>query len=234
MNNAIYNVPVPTNEPVLSYAPGTPERASIEQELERLSAAPPQKIPVVIGGQEIFEGAQGQCVMPHDHAHVLAEFTLAGPEELKQAVESSLAAKDAWAAMPWEHRASIFLKAADLLTGPWRQRINAATMLGQSKTIHQAEIDAVCELADFLRFNVYFAQEIYKNQPESAPTMWNRLEHRPLSGFVLAITPFNFTSIGGNLPTAPALMGNTVVWKPSSTATLANYLFFQVLREAGL
>ena len=234
MNNAIYTVPIPVNEPVLSYAPGTPERAAIKAELERLAGAPPLRIPAVIGGKEVFEGDTGHCVMPHDHSQVLAEFTLAGPRELEQAVESALAAKDAWAAMPWEHRASIFLKAADLLTGPWRQRINAATMLGQSKTIHQAEIDAVCELADFLRFNVHFAQEIYKNQPESAPTMWNRLEHRPLSGFVLAISPFNFTSIGGNLPTAPALMGNTVVWKPSSTAVLSNYLFYQILREAGL
>jgi 1-pyrroline-5-carboxylate dehydrogenase len=234
MNNAIYNVPVPVNEPVLSYAPGTPERAAIKAELKRLATAAPLRIPVVVGGKEIVKGATETCVMPHDHEHVLAEFTLAGKQELEQAIESALEAKEAWATLPWEHRASIFLKAADLLTGPWRHRINAATMLGQSKTIHQAEIDAVCELADFLRFNVYFAQEIYKNQPESAPTMWNRLEHRPLSGFVLAISPFNFTSIGGNLPTAPALMGNTVVWKPSSAATLANYLFYQLLREAGL
>jgi 1-pyrroline-5-carboxylate dehydrogenase len=143
-------------------------------------------------------------------------------------------AKEAWANMPWEHRASIFLKAADLVAGPWRDRLNAATMLGQSKTVYQAEIDAACEFADFLRFNVHFAQEIYKNQPESSPTMWNRMEHRPLSGFVLAISPFNFTAIGGNLPTAPALMGNTVVWKPASTATLSNYMIYQIFEEAGL
>jgi 1-pyrroline-5-carboxylate dehydrogenase len=234
MNNAIYNVPIPVNEPVLSYAPGSAERAAIKAELERMASAPPVKIPVVIDGVEIFEGPKGRCVMPHDHSHVLAEFTLAGPEQLAQAVDSAMAAKEAWLAMPWEHRAAIFLKAADLVAGPWRERINAATMLGQSKTVYQAEIDAACELADFLRFNVYFAQEIYKNQPESAATMWNRMEHRPLSGFVLAISPFNFTAIGGNLPTAPALMGNTVVWKPASTATLSNYMIYQILQEAGL
>jgi len=234
MNNAIYSVPAPINEPVLSYAPGTSERAGIKAELERQATAPPVKIPVIIGGKEIFEGSKGQCRMPHDHSHILAEFTMAGPSELKAAVDAAMNAKEKWANMPWEHRASIFLKAADLLAGPWRHRINAATMLGQSKTIHQAEIDAACEMADFLRFNVYFAQEIYKNQPENAPTMWNRMEHRPLSGFVLAISPFNFTAIGGNLPTAPAIMGNTVVWKPASTATLSNYMFYQILQEAGL
>ncbi|MCL2438387.1 MAG: L-glutamate gamma-semialdehyde dehydrogenase [Coriobacteriia bacterium] len=234
MNNAIYTVPVPVNEPVRSYAPGSPERAAIKKELDRQTTARPMKIPVVIGGKETFDGAKGQIRMPHDHAHILAEFTMAGTDELKQAVESALAAKEAWAAMPWEHRASIFLKAADLVAGPWRDRLNAATMLGQSKTVYQAEIDSACEFADFLRFNVHFAQEIYKNQPESVPTMWNRMEHRPLSGFVLAISPFNFTAIGGNLPAAPALMGNTVVWKPSSTAILSNYMIYQILQEAGL
>lgn len=234
MNNAIYQVPIPVNEPVLSYAPGSAERAAIKAELECMASAPIMDIPAVIGGKEIFDGPKGQVRMPHDHKHVLAEFTMAGVDELKQAVESAMDAKKAWAAMPWEHRASIFLKAADLVAGPWRDRINAATMLGQSKTVYQAEIDAACELADFLRFNVHFAQEIYKNQPESAPTMWNRMEHRPLSGFVLAISPFNFTAIGGNLPTAPALMGNTVVWKPSSTSVLSNYLIYQILCEAGL
>ncbi|MCL2526564.1 MAG: L-glutamate gamma-semialdehyde dehydrogenase [Coriobacteriia bacterium] len=234
MNNAIYNVPTPINEPVRNYAPGSPERASIKAELERMAAAEPMQIPYVIDGKEYFEGPKKQVVMPHDHAHVLADFTMAGIDELKDAVNSAMDAKESWAAMPWEHRAAIFLKAADLVAGPWRDRINASTMLGQSKTVYQAEIDAACELADFLRFNVFFAQEIYKNQPESAPTMWNRMEHRPLSGFVLAISPFNFTAIGGNLPTAPALMGNTVVWKPASTSVLSNYLVYQVLREAGL
>jgi len=234
VNNAIYNVPTPINEPVRNYAPGSPERASIKAELERMAAAEPMQIPYVIDGKEYFEGPKKQVVMPHDHAHVLADFTMAGIDELKDAVNSAMDAKESWAAMPWEHRAAIFLKAADLVAGPWRDRINASTMLGQSKTVYQAEIDAACELADFLRFNVFFAQEIYKNQPESAPTMWNRMEHRPLSGFVLAISPFNFTAIGGNLPTAPALMGNTVVWKPASTSVLSNYLVYQVLREAGL
>ena len=234
MNNAIYNVPIPINEPVRDYAPGSPERSSIKAELDRMAAAEPMKIPTVINGKEYFDGTKKTVVMPHDHSHVLAEFSMAGPEQLKLAVEASMDAKEAWAAMPWEHRASIFLKAADLVAGPWRDRVNAATMLGQSKTVYQAEIDSACELADFLRFNVHFAQEIYKNQPESAPTMWNRMEHRPLSGFVLAISPFNFTAIGGNLPTAPALMGNTVVWKPASTAVLSNYIIFQILKEAGL
>jgi len=234
MNNAIYKVPTPINEPVHDYAPGSAERASIKAEIERMASAAPMKIPFVIGGKECFDGPTAQVVMPHDHGHVLAEFAMAGQDELKQAVDNAMDAKDEWVNMPWEHRAAIFLKAADLVAGPWRDRINAATMLGQSKTVYQAEIDSACELADFLRFNVYFAQEIYKNQPESAPTMWNRMEHRPLSGFVLAISPFNFTAIGGNLPTAPALMGNTVVWKPASTAVLSNYLIFQCLREAGL
>ncbi|MCL1993265.1 MAG: L-glutamate gamma-semialdehyde dehydrogenase [Spirochaetes bacterium] len=234
MNNAIFKVPQPVNEPVLSYAPGSPERAAIKAELERQSKAAPLKIPTVIGGKASFDGQKGYCRMPHDHAHVLAEYAIAGKEQLVAAVEAAEAAKPAWAALPWTQRAAIFLKAADLLAGPWRHRMNAATMLGQSKTMFQAEIDSACELADFLRFNVYFAQEIYKNQPESSPAMWNRLEHRPLSGFVLAVSPFNFTAIGGNLPTAPAIMGNTVVWKPASTAVFSNYMFYQILEEAGL
>jgi 1-pyrroline-5-carboxylate dehydrogenase len=234
MSNAIFNVPPPINEPVFNYAPGSPERAGIKAELERMANNDPVKIPVVIDGKEIWEGLKGQVRMPHKHEHILAEFTFAGKEELKSAVDSALAARENWSRMPWQHRAAIFLKAADLIAGPYRHKLNAATMLGQSKTIYQAEIDSACEIADFLRFNVYFAQEIYKYQPESSNGMWNRMEHRPLTGFVLAISPFNFTAIGGNLAAAPAIMGNTVVWKPASTAVLSNYLTYQVLLEAGL
>ena len=231
--NALFNVPTPVNEPVLSYAPQTPERAAIEAELKRQSSEK-LVIPLIIGGKEIHTQNKGTCRMPHDHSHILAEYSIAGPEELKAAADAATAAKAAWNAMDWEHRAAIFLKAAELLAGPWRQRLNAATMLGQSKTVYQAEIDSACEMIDFLRFNAHFAQEIYKNQPNSAPGMWNRMEYRPLSGFVVAISPFNFTAIGGNLPTAPAIMGNTVLWKPASTAVLSNYLFYQLLQEAGL
>ena len=233
MSSAIFEVPVPINEPVLTYAPGTPERRAVKEELER-QATTVAKIPLVISGQDIHTAVKGKIVMPHDHDHVLAEYSIAGEDELKAAIYAALDAKALWYSMPWEHRASIFLKAADIIAGPWRQRLNAAAMLGQSKTIYQAEIDAVCELADFLRFNVHYAQEIYKNQPISPASVWNRMEYRPLSGFVMAVSPFNFTSIGGNLATAPALMGNTVIWKPASTAVLSNYLVFQALREAGL
>jgi len=233
MNNALYNVPAPINEPVLSYAPGTAERDAVQAELKRQSAEV-LDIPIIIGGKEIRTNVKGSVKMPHNHSHVLAEYHIAGPKELEEAVESAVCAKAAWASMPWEHRASIFLKAADLLAGPWRQRLNAATMLGQSKTVYQAEIDSACEMADFLRFNVYFAEEIYQNQPISDMGMWNRMEYRPLSGFVMAISPFNFTAIGGNLCAAPAIMGNTVVWKPASTAILSNYLMYQLLLEAGL
>jgi len=233
MSSAIFTVPYPINEPVLTYAKGNPERTAIEAELTR-QANQVLDIPIIIGGKEIRTAKKAQCRMPHDHSHVLANFYMAGPEELKAAADAAMAAKPAWYALPWEHRAAIFLKAADMLTGPWRQRLNAATMLGQSKTAHQAEIDSACEMADFLRFNVHFAQEIYKNQPQSSPGMWNRMEYRPLSGFVAAISPFNFTAIGGNLPTAPAIMGNTVVWKPAGTAVLSNYLLYQLLKEAGL
>lgn len=233
MNNALYTVPAPVNEPVFGYAPGTAEREAICAELERQSAMN-VVIPLIIGGKELHTKTKGSIKMPHDHSHVLASYSIAGAEELKAAADAAVSAREAWCAMPWEHRASVFLKAADLIAGPWRQRMNAATMLGQSKTIYQAEIDSACEMADFLRFNVHFAQEIYKNQPISAAGMWNRMEHRPLSGFVMAISPFNFTAIGGNLCTAPAIMGNTVIWKPASTAVLSNYLFYQILTEAGL
>ncbi|MCL2152385.1 MAG: L-glutamate gamma-semialdehyde dehydrogenase [Oscillospiraceae bacterium] len=233
MSRAFYSVPPPINETILSYAPGTAERAEIKAELERQSHIV-MDIPIVIGGKEIRTAVRGRCVMPHDYNHVLAEYSIAGEAELKNAVEAAMEAKAGWYALPWEHRVSIFLKAAELIAGPWRQRINAATMLGQSKTVYQAEIDSACELADFLRFNVFYAQEIYKNQPISPTSEWNRMEYRPLSGFVMAISPFNFTAIGGNLSTAPALMGNTVVWKPASAAVLSSYMIMQVLQEAGL
>lgn len=233
MNNAYYQLKMPTNEPVNSYAPGTAARESLKEELRRQSGLQVE-IPVIIGGKEIHTAKTGTCVMPHDHQHVLAVYHMAGEEELKAAMEASMEAKKQWEEMPWEHRASIFLKAADLLAGPWRDKVNAAAMLGQSKTAYQAEIDAACELADFLRFNVYFAQQIYMQQPNNTKGVWNRTEYRPLDGFVAAISPFNFTSIGGNLCTAPALVGNTVVWKPASTAVLSNYYFYQVLCEAGL
>jgi len=233
MNNAYFKLQMPQNEPVHSYLPGSAERASLKAELARQSQTK-LEIPVIIGGKEIFTGDTEDCVMPHDHHHVLATFHRAGEKELKQAIEAATQAKKAWASMPWEQRASIFMKAAELLTGPWRDRVNAATMLGQSKTAYQAEIDSACELADFLRFNVYFTQQIYSEQPNNTKGIWNRTEYRPLDGFVTAITPFNFTSIGGNLGTAPAIAGNTVVWKPASTAVLSNYYFYQVLKEAGL
>ena len=233
MTNAFFSVPLPKNEPVLSYAPGSAERETINNEIAMLSSVV-TKIPIIICGKEQTLAEKGQCVMPHDHGHVLAEYSIAGPDELLAAADAAMAAKKEWGSMPWQHRASIFLKAADLVAGPWRQRLNAATMLGQSKTVYQAEIDAACELADFLRFNVYFAQEIYKRQPISPDGVWNRLEYRPLSGFVVAVSPFNFTAIGGNLCAAPALMGNTVVWKPAQTALLSNYMIYRILEEAGL
>ncbi len=233
MNNAIFSIPRPNNEPILSYLPGSAERSALKAELDNQSGRI-VTIPLIIGGKEVYTDTYGEVVMPHNHKHVLARYCIATPKELRMAVESALSAKKDWAEMPWEHRASIFLKAADLLAGPYRAKINAATMLGQSKTVFQAEIDSACELCDFFRFNTYYAQEIYAKQPENAHGIWNRLEYRPLDGFVVAISPFNFTSIGGNLPTAPALMGNTVIWKPASTAVLSNYYVMQLLIEAGM
>ena len=233
MSNANFAIPKAYNEPVKAYLPGSPEREALKKELDR-QASIQVEIPIIIGGKEYPTGNKGKCVMPHDFTHVLAEYNIAGEEELKLAADAAMAAKEEWANMPWEHRASIFLKAADLLTGPWRAKMNAATMLGQSKTAFQAEIDSACELADFLRFNVAFAEQIYKQQPENSHGVWNRTEYRPLDGFVMAISPFNFTSIGGNLCTAPAIMGNTVIWKPAQTAALSNYYFMQLMKEAGL
>jgi 1-pyrroline-5-carboxylate dehydrogenase len=231
--NGNRRVPPPVNEPVRSYAPGSPERVELKASLKAL-ADTRLDIPLIIGGREVRTGKTAQEVMPHDHRHVLADWHKAGPEQVEQAIAAAGEAYRDWSAWSWEDRAAVFLKAAELLTTTWRARLNAATMLGQSKTVFQAEIDSACELIDFWRFNPHFAQEMYDEQPRSDHTMWNQLDYRPLEGFVYAVTPFNFTSIGGNLPTAPALMGNTVLWKPASTAILSGYVIMQILEEAGL
>lgn len=232
MSNGYFKVEMPKNEPVKAYLPGSPERASLKKELERQSAQVVQ-VPMIIGGKEVWTERKTKAVMPHDHAHVIAEAASGGEKELKDAIAAALAARKAWNEMPMEHRVSIFLKAADLIAGPMRDKVNAATMLGQSKTAYQAEIDT-CELIDFLRFNVYYLQQIYDRQPNNTPNVWNRIEYRPLEGFVTAISPFNFTSIGANLPTAPAIAGNVVLWKPATTAVLSNYYVMQALMAAGL
>src|SRR5438309_6818845 len=219
--------------PVLSYAPGTPERAELKRTLKELSGRQ-LEIPLVIGGKDVHTGRTVDVVMPHCHRHVLAKAHQAGPAELQAAIA---AAREAWrgrSAWGFEQRAAVFLKAADLLATRYRPIVNGATMLGQSKTAHQAEIDAACELIDFFRFNVHYAERIYAEQPLSVSGVWNYLDYRPLEGFVYAITPFNFTSIGGNLPTAPAIMGNTVVWKPASTAVYAAHVIMDILESAGL
>jgi 1-pyrroline-5-carboxylate dehydrogenase len=228
-----FKIPVPQNEPVLSYAPGTPERATLKAAIRAVEAETAE-IPVLAGGKELRTGATHPVTSPHRHSRVIAQCHQADAAGLDRAIASAIEAQAEWGAWRFENRAAVFLKAADLLAGPWRARINAATMVGQSKTAFQSEIDAACELADFLRFNVHFAEQIYAEQPRSAPGMWNRLDHRPLEGFVYAISPFNFTAIGGNLSAAPALMGNTVVWKPSATAALSNWRVMQLFREAGL
>ena len=233
MSLGIFNVPTPVNEPVKGYAPGSPERASLQAKLKAM-AGQRLEIPLIIGGKEVRTGKLAKAVMPHDHGQVLAEVHLGGEAEAKLAIEAAGKAKAAWTALPWEERVAIFLRAADLLAGPWRDTLNAATMLGQSKTCHQAEIDSACELIDFYRFNSAYYRQILAEQPQSAPGLWNRLEHRPLEGFVFAVTPFNFTSIAGNLPTAPALVGNTVVWKPASTALLSGYYLMKLWQAAGL
>ena len=226
-------VPPPVNEPVRSYAPGTPEKAALKTRLASM-ARERVDIPIIIGGREIRTGDLGQSVMPHDHQHVLADWHRATPEIVNQAIVAARAAGSDWANWAWEDRAAVFLRAAELLTTTWRQTINAATMLGQSKTPYQAEIDSACELIDFWRFNPAYAQELHDEQPLSTNMMWNQLDYRALEGFVYAVTPFNFTSIAGNLPTAPALMGNTVVWKPAGTAMLSAYYIMKLLEEAGL
>src|SRR5688572_19247337 len=229
----VRRVPQPINDPNRTYAAGSPERAELKARLNAM-AGETVEIPLIIGGREIRTGRTEKSVMPHDHGHVLAEYHMAGPEHVQQAIAAAAAARREWGSWPWEERAAILLKAADLLATTWRPTINAATMLGQSKTAFQAEIDAASEMIDFWRFNAYFAQELYQEQPISSPGMWNQMEYRPLEGFVYAITPFNFTAIGGNLTTAPALMGNTVIWKPASTAMLSGYYTMRLLEAAGM
>lgn len=233
MTNGIFKVKTPINEPVLTYKPGSSEKLAVKQELKRLKGEV-LEIPLLIGGQEIRTNNIREIRIPHNHSHILARYHLAGEKELEMAVEAAQRAKEAWLQLDWHDRAAIFLKAAELISGPWRATINAATMLGQSKNAREAEIDSACELIDFLRFNTYYMTEIYHDQPNSSQTEWNRIEYRPLEGFVLAITPFNFTSIGGNLPITPAMTGNTVIWKPSNNAVYSNYIVMKILEEAGL
>jgi len=232
--NRVFAVERPENEPVLDYEPGSEEREELKAEIERLRNSEPLEIPLMIGGEEVKTGDFGEIRCPHDHSRVLARYHRAGPEEAEEAIEAALSAREGWADMSWEDRVAIFDRAASLLSGPWRATINAATMLGQSKNPFQAEIDSACELIDFLRFNNYYLSELYSNQPESTPTEINKMEYRPLEGFVFAVSPFNFTSIGGNLPGAPAVCGNVALWKPASTAVYSNYYYFKLLKEAGL
>jgi 1-pyrroline-5-carboxylate dehydrogenase len=231
--NGHRRVPPPSNEPVRSYAPGSPERASIKARLKAM-AAERIDIPLVIGGTDVRTADTAPSVMPHDHAHVLADYHRAAPEHIRQAVNAARAAHRTWSSWSFDDRAAVFLKAAELLTTTWRDTVNAATMLGQSKTVFQAEIDSACEIIDFWRFNAHYGQQLLDEQPASDHSMWNQLEYRALEGFVYAVTPFNFTSIAANLPTAPALMGNTVVWKPASSAMFSAHYVMALLKEAGL
>src|SRR5689334_5652501 len=231
--NGHRRVPAPINEPIRSYAPGSPERASLKAKLKQMAG---EKIdmPLIIGGKEVKTGDCGRAVMPHDHNHVLGEYQKASEKHVLQAIDAAKAAQKEWAAWSFDDRAAVILKAAELLTTSWRDTINAATMLGQSKTAFQAEIDSACEIIDFWRFNVHYGQELLDEQPISDHAMWNQLEYRGLEGFVYAVTPFNFTSIAANLPTAPALMGNTVVWKPASSAMYSAYHLMKLYEEAGM
>lgn len=233
MSNAIFSLPESVNEPIHPYAPGTRERALLKAELERQYHLE-LDIPLIIGGQEIRTGKTQKAVCPHDHQHVLARYHEAGEAEVRLAIDAAMKAKKAWEATPWEDRAAIFHKMGSLISSKYRYILNAATMLNQSKSAFQAEIDSTCETADFLRFNAKFMEQIYRQQPISDPHVWNRVHYRALEGFVFAVTPFNFTAIAANLPTAPAIMGNTVVWKPASTSILSNYYLMQLYKEAGL
>jgi 1-pyrroline-5-carboxylate dehydrogenase len=232
-SHGIFRVPEPYNEPVLGYTPGSPERDELRRRLDELSGRR-LEIPLVIGGEDVATGDTFEAVMPHRRSHVLADVHKGGAAEVDRAIAAAAAAWGDWSRTPWEERAAVILRAAELLAGPWRQTLNAATMLGQSKTAHQAEIDSACELIDFWRFNVQYMTRIYEEQPISSPGIWNRLEYRPLEGFVFAVTPFNFTAIAGNLPTSAALMGNTVVWKPASTAAVSAHFLMKLWEEAGL
>jgi 1-pyrroline-5-carboxylate dehydrogenase len=233
MSTGVFHLPQPANEPVRDYPPGSPERASLKARLDDM-AGRQVEIPMVIGGEEVRTGRTADVVMPHDHQHVLGRYHHGGEEEVTRAIAAAADARREWSALSWEARASVFLRAAELLAGPWRDTMNAATMLGQSKTAFQAEIDAACELADFWRYNVTYMHRLMSEQPISSPGMWNRIEYRPLEGFVFAVSPFNFTAIAGNLPTAPAMMGNTVVFKPASTAVYSAHFLMKLYEEAGL
>ena len=233
MSNAIFSPPIAMNEPILSYAPGTKEREELQETVARMKAEE-KDIPMFIDGEEVRTGNKVAMHPPYEHKHLLGHFHKGGANEVKKAVKAALNARQAWADLPWEQRASVFLKAADLIAGPYRQKMNAATMLAQSKNAMQAEIDSSCEIIDFFRFNAEYMRQIYTVQPESSEGVWNRLEYRPLEGFVFAITPFNFTAIAGNLPASPAMMGNTVVWKPADTQVYSAWVIMEVLREAGL
>jgi len=231
--NGVFRVPQPSNEPVHAYRAGSPEKRSIKAKLAEMRSREIE-IPLIIGGEEVRTGQLGTCVIPHEHGHILGRYHKAGKAEVERAIAAARVAHATWSRMPFVDRASVLLRAADLLSGPFRDELNVATMLGQSKTVFQAEIDSACELIDFWRFNPFYAQQIYEDQPMSSPGVWNRIEYRPLEGFVFAVTPFNFTSIAGNLPTSPALMGNTVLWKPASSAVYSAHHIMKVLMAAGL
>ena len=233
MSTGVFHLPQPVNEPVRDYPPGSPERASLKARLDEM-AGRQIEIPMVIGGEEVRTGRTADVVMPHDHQHILGQYHQGGQEEVTRAIAAAADARREWAELSWEARAAVFLRAAELLAGPWRDTMNAATMLGQSKTAYQAEIDAACELADFWRYNVSYMHRLMSEQPISSPGIWNRIEYRALEGFVFAVAPFNFTAIAGNLPTAPAMMGNTVVFKPASTAVYAAHFLMKIYEEAGL
>lgn len=233
MSNAYFQVPLPTNEPVKSYKPGSPEREELNKKLAELKSKQIE-VPLIIGGEEIRTGNTEEMKIPHNYSHVLGIYHKAGKKEVEMAVDAALEARKEWAAMPWEHRVSVFLKIAELLAGPWRSTLNAATMLGQSKTVFQAEIDSAAELIDFYRFNSYYMAQLMQDQPLSSSGVWNRVEYRPLEGYIFAITPFNFTSIAGNLPTAPAIVGNVSLWKPASSAVYSAYWLMKLFEEAGL
>jgi len=233
MSNAFFKVPTPFNEPVKTYAPGSPEKAELKATLRELKSKH-YDIPLIIGGKEIRTGKTADIFCPHDHSVKLGVYHKTGEAEVALAVDAALEARKTWSEIPWEHRVSIFLKAADLLAGPWRATLNGATMLGQSKTVYQAEIDSACELIDFWRFNSYYMSQLMAEQPSSSPGVWNREEYRPLEGFVFSVTPFNFTSIAGNLPTAPVVVGGVSLWKPASSAVYSAYFIMKLLEEAGL
>lgn len=231
--NSVFTFEKPNNEPIYSYKPGSNEKKELKKKLEELQKEIIE-IPLIIGGKEIRTGVMGEVTIPHNHKKIIARYHKAGEKEVKMAIEAAKAAKREWERMPWDLRALVFKKAAALISGPYRSLMNAATMLGQGKNAYQAEIDSSCELIDFLRFNTYYMSEIYKEQPASTKDIINFVEYRPLEGFVFAVSPFNFTAIGGNLPTAPAMLGNVVLWKPASTAVYSNYMFMKILQEAGL